>query len=182
MRRPGGTRSPPLVYPPSLTGRRRTLANRYLAAVDPGDRQTLLDELQGRLESERKGMRPVYDEIRFLHALCRAQRQGRFVANLGIRVMEARQARMRPAAPPVDEAQKAREAKERERTRALGRQHLARLRKEAGHERPGRLSIFDRLKPVLVPGTGATGSCRSSKKNRTVRAGIFRGIAGGFVD
>ena len=128
----GGTRSPPLVYPPSLAGRRRTLANRYLAAVDPRNRQALLDELQGRLESERRGMRPVYDELRFLHALCRAQRQGRFVANLGIRVMEARQARMQSAAPAVDEAQKAREAKERERARALGRQHLARIRRKLG--------------------------------------------------
>ena len=132
LRCPEGTRPSPLVYPSCLTGRRRTLANRYLASVDPRDRQALLDELQGRLESERKGMRPVYDELRFLHALCRAQRQGRFVANLGIRVMEARQARMQPAAPAVDEAQKAREAKERERTRAVGRQHLARLRRKLG--------------------------------------------------
>jgi hypothetical protein len=32
----------------------------------------VLDELQGRLESEQKGMKPVYDELRFLHSLCKA--------------------------------------------------------------------------------------------------------------
>ena len=122
----------PLVYPPRLSARQRALANRYLATVEPRDRQALLDELQGRLESEGKGMRPVYDELRFLHALCRAQRQGRFVANLGIRVMEAREARIRPAVPAVDEAQKAREAKEHERALALGRQHLVQLRRKLG--------------------------------------------------
>ena len=122
----------PLIYPPRLTDRQRILANRYLAAVDPPDRQALLDELQGRFESEQKGMRPIYDELRFLHALCRAQRQGRFVANLGIRVMEAREVRMQSTAPVIDEAQKAQARKERERARALGRKQIARLRRKLG--------------------------------------------------
>ncbi len=118
-----------LVYPPRLSVHQKILANRYLAAVEPQYRQALLDELQGRLECESKGMRPVYDALRFLHALCRAQRQGRFVANLGLPVREARR---HPGAPALDEAQQVQAGKERERTLELGRRHLDGMRKRLG--------------------------------------------------
>ena len=35
-------------------------------------------------------MKPVYDEIRFLHFLCRAANKGKFVPNLGIKVRDER--------------------------------------------------------------------------------------------
>tara|TARA_R100000005_G_scaffold94413_1_gene72324 strand:+ start:10076 stop:11332 length:1257 start_codon:yes stop_codon:yes gene_type:complete len=124
--------SPPsdqaLIYPPRLSENQKHLADRYLAMIDPDDRQLVLDELQGRLASEQKGMKPVYDELRFLHSLCKAAQQGEFVPNLGIKVVEARQARAHHAPPPEDEAQKAKTAEERERSQAYGREQLAKLR------------------------------------------------------
>jgi hypothetical protein len=82
-----------LIYPPRLSDNQRLLADRYLAMINPEDRQLVLDELQGRLSSEQKGMKPVYDELRFLHSLCKAAQKGEFVPNLGIKVVEARQER-----------------------------------------------------------------------------------------
>jgi len=117
-----------LIYPPRLSENQKHLADRYLAMIDPDDRQLVLDELQGRLASEQKGMKPVYDELRFLHSLCKAAQQGEFVPNLGIKVVEARQERVHHAPPPEDEAQKARTAEERERSQAYGREQLAKLR------------------------------------------------------
>jgi hypothetical protein len=69
------------------------LADRYLNTVPADVRQSILDELEGRLRSEQKGMRPLYDEMRFLHALCRAAKQGEFIPNLGIKVHDERIAR-----------------------------------------------------------------------------------------
>ena len=88
----------------------------------------MLDELQGRLESEQKGMKPVYDELRFLHSLCKAAQQGEFVPNLGIKVAEARHDRAHHVPPPENEEQKSKAAEERARNQAYGREQLAKLR------------------------------------------------------
>ena len=96
--------------------------------IAPEDRQLVLDELQGRLASEQKGMKPVYDELRFLHSLCRAVQNGEFVFNLGIKVAEARQHSMPPVAPPEDPTQQDQTAEERECSRAYAREQLAKLR------------------------------------------------------
>ena len=117
-----------LVYPPRLSENQKFLANRYLTMIAPEDRQLVLDELQGRLASEQKGMKPVYDELRFLHSLCRAVQNGEFVFNLGIKVAEARQHSMPPVAPPEDPAQQAQTAEERECSQAYAREQLAKLR------------------------------------------------------
>lgn len=117
-----------LIYPPRLSDNQKLLADRYLAMINPEDRQLVLDELQGRLSSEQKGMKPVYDELRFLHSLCKAAQKGEFVPNLGIKVVEARQERASHVRPPEDEAQKAKTAEERERSQAYGREQLAKLR------------------------------------------------------
>lgn len=117
-----------LIYPPRLSDNQKHLADRYLAMIDPDDRQLVLDELQGRLESEQKGMKPVYDELRFLHSLCKAAQQGEFVPNLGIKVAEARQDRAHHVPPPENEEQKSKAAEERARNQAYGREQLAKLR------------------------------------------------------
>jgi len=117
-----------LIYPPRLSENQKHLADRYLAMIDPDDRQLVLDELQGRLESEQKGMKPVYDELRFLHSLCKAAQQGEFVPNLGIKVAEARQDRVLHVPPPENEEQKSKAAEERARNQAYGREQLAKLR------------------------------------------------------
>ena len=75
-----------LVLPPRLKDNQRALAARYLATIPAEQRQSVLDELAGRLEAEQRGAKPVYDELRYLHHLCRQVNQGGFVANLGLKV------------------------------------------------------------------------------------------------
>jgi Helix-turn-helix domain len=117
-----------LVYPPRLSDNQKLLADRYLAMVDPKERQMILDELQGRLASEQKGMAPVYDELRFLHALCKAAQGGHFVPNLGIKVSEARQERISSLTPSDDNDTSEITPGEKERSRAFAREQLAKLR------------------------------------------------------
>jgi len=118
----------PLIYPPRLSDNQKLLADRYLNMIAPEDRQCVLDELQGRLESEQKGMKPVYDELRFLYSLCKAAQKGEFVPNLGIKVAEGRAARVQPSVMPLDPQQEAINAKKRERDRDYGLEQLAKLR------------------------------------------------------
>ncbi|RTZ79070.1 MAG: hypothetical protein DSZ01_04350 [Gammaproteobacteria bacterium] len=97
-------------------------------------RQAVLDELAGRFQAELRGMKPVYDEIRFLARLCELARSGEFHPNLGIKVHEARRAqelgRQRPAqrtasTPKESEA-------EREKRLAEAQRRLADMRKLLG--------------------------------------------------
>ena len=80
----------PLIFPARLSANQKALAEQYLAQHPVALRQVLLDELSGRLQAESYGAKPLYDELRFLHALCRAAKQGDFVPNLGLKVAEAR--------------------------------------------------------------------------------------------
>jgi len=88
-----GEEGKPLVYPGRLCANHRDIANRYLRGLIPAQRQPILDELEGRFQAERKGMKPVYDEISFLIRLCELAKSGDFQPNLGIKVQEARRAR-----------------------------------------------------------------------------------------
>ena len=121
-----------LIYPTRLSDNQKSLADRYLGMVDPDDRQFVLDELQGRLASEQRGMQPVYDELRFLHSLCKAAQRDEFVPNLGIKVAEARlEHRQQPAT--LNDAQKKTETvEEKENSRAYAREQLAILRESLG--------------------------------------------------
>ncbi|MCP4043475.1 MAG: helix-turn-helix domain-containing protein, partial [Gammaproteobacteria bacterium] len=83
----------PLSYPRRLSDNQRELADRYLSIVPPHQRQAILDELEGRIRSERRGMTPLYDELSFLYSLCKALKNGEFESNLGIKVHEERIAR-----------------------------------------------------------------------------------------
>jgi hypothetical protein len=83
----------PLIYPKRLSDNQRELAGRYLSQVSAYQRQLVLDELEGRFRSEKKGMQPLYDEMSFLFSLCKAMKKGEFKENLGIRVREERIAR-----------------------------------------------------------------------------------------
>jgi len=124
--------SPSLIYPKRLSDNQRELADRYLNTVPADERQSILDELEGRLRSEQKGMSPVYDEMRFLHFLCRAANKGEFVPNLGIKVRDERiereKARLRYLKQQEDSLA---EAKRREENRSheSGQQRLAEIRK-----------------------------------------------------
>lgn len=85
----------PLIYPRRLSDNQRELADRYLNKVPPDQRQAILDELEGRIRSEQRGMKPLYDEMRFLNSLCKALKKGEFESNLGIKVHEERRVRER---------------------------------------------------------------------------------------
>ena len=87
----GGVKDPTLVYPKRLGDNQRGIADRYLATVPPVQRQPILDELEGRFLAEKKGMKPIYDEIRFLNSLCRLAKQGKFEPNLGLKVRQRRE-------------------------------------------------------------------------------------------
>ena len=88
---PGGGGGSALVYPERLGDNQRGIADRYLATVPPVQRQPILDELEGRFLAEKKGMKPIYDEIRFLNSLCRLAKQGKFEPNLGLKVRQRRE-------------------------------------------------------------------------------------------
>ncbi len=88
-----GEHGEPLVYPRRLGDNQRNIANRHLFALATEDRQSILDELEGRFQAEQKGMKPVYDEISFLFRLCELMKSGEFVPNLGIKVRDDRRAR-----------------------------------------------------------------------------------------
>ena len=119
-----------LVLPARLKENQRALAARYLATIPAQHRQPVLDELAGRLQAEQQGAKPVYDELRYLHHLCRQVNEGGFVENLGLKVQTERDRRQ-------EEARRVREdaaVRDRERhahtSRARGENALAAIRKQ----------------------------------------------------
>jgi hypothetical protein len=124
----------PLVYPGRLCDNQRDIANRYLRALSPAQRQAILDELEGRFQAERKGMKPVYDEISFLIRLCDLAKSGEFHPNLGIKVRESRRTRedSRHRADRRDTpAAKETEVQRQERM-AIAQERVAAMRKALG--------------------------------------------------
>ena len=124
----------PLVYPRRLSDNQREIADRYLSRLPPASRQAVLDELEGRFQAELRGMKPVYDEIRFLARLCELARSGEFHPNLGIKVREARRAQelsQQRAAQMAASTPKETEA-EREKRMAEAQRRLADMRKLLG--------------------------------------------------
>lgn len=130
-----GEDNQPLVYPTRLCDNHREMAARYLSALAPEQRQPILDELEGRFLAEAKGMKPVYDEISFLHALCKLMRQGKFQPNLGIKVCNRRHERKKASveASQIKLHQPPGETDEqRQQRRASGRKHIAEIQKMFG--------------------------------------------------
>ena len=123
-----------LIYPGRLLGDQLDVANRYLANLEPLDRQPVLDELEGRFQAEAQGMSPLYDELRFLHALCRAVKSGSFEANLGIKVRSQRQKREHEARAQVHKATEVQADSEetQEHSRELARNNVAKMREVLG--------------------------------------------------
>ncbi|MCG8060567.1 MAG: STY4528 family pathogenicity island replication protein [Candidatus Thiodiazotropha endolucinida] len=125
----------PLVYPKRLCDNHREIAARYLSALAPEQRQPILDELEGRFRAETKGMKPVYDEISFLHSLCKLTRQGKFQPNLGIKVRDGRRAgkRLECKGPATNPARSSKETDEqRQKRKAASQAHIAEMRSLLG--------------------------------------------------
>jgi len=129
--RPSSVTSPTndLIFPNRLTDNQRTLAIQYLSQVPVALHQPVLDELAGRLQAETRGAKPLYDELRFFYALCRAANAGTFMPNLGLAVADARtrnqQARTESSEPPQTPA-------ERDAVRAMAAQQLALIQQTLG--------------------------------------------------
>src|SRR6056297_1098471 len=121
-----------LVFPRHLNRAHRTLALKYLDKVPAAERQVVLDELEGRIQAEKRGARPLWDVMGYLARLCQRAEIGEFNANLGIPVAEARQKLARPpeqsavpdpsGLPPLD--------------REKAREQIQRLREIVGRSRP----------------------------------------------
>jgi len=94
-------RGEPLTYPSRFSANQCDLAGRHLAAAPAELRQRILDETEGRIRAERRGMPVVYDDLRFLASLCRAALKGEFQANLAFGVEAEREARARERERPV---------------------------------------------------------------------------------
>lgn len=105
-----------LVYPKRLSANQRAIAARFLEQVPSARRQPVLDELEGRLRAEAQGARPVYDELRYLHELCRQATNGGFQSNLGLKVRDERDERAKLAEQHRNEA-RAREDERRQRAK-----------------------------------------------------------------
>jgi len=126
-----------LVYPRRLCGNYHQVATRYLKGLTPEQRQPILDELEGRFLAETKGMKPVYDEIRFLYSLCQLTRQGKFRPNLGIKVRDQRiqQDKSRKETSTNNSEQPPSQSDEqRKQRKASGLKHLAEMRRIIGQK------------------------------------------------
>jgi hypothetical protein len=134
-----GENDQPLVYPPRLCDNHREIAARYLSVLAPEQRQPVLDELAGRFLAEAKGMKPVYDSLSFLHALCKQMGQGKFQPNLGIKVRDGRQERKKTdqGISPTGSSQLPRATDEQRRKRKVaGKAQIAEMRKLLGMRAP----------------------------------------------
>lgn len=83
--------TPALHFPQRLSANHEAIALMYLEHLPPNRRQSVLDELEGRLRAERHGAPAVYDPLRFLKKLCDAVASGDFVENLGVAVRAERE-------------------------------------------------------------------------------------------
>jgi hypothetical protein len=130
-----GEDNQPLVYPARLSDNHREIAARYLSALAPEQRQPVLDELEGRFQAEGKGMNPVYDELSFLNSLCKKMRRGKFLPNLGVKVLDRRRKRQTARSESSQRTlpQPPRETDEqRQQRRASGLKHIAEMKKMMG--------------------------------------------------
>ena len=129
-----------LIFPPRLKANQRALAARYLATVPAEHRQSVLDELAGRLQAEQHGAKPVYDELRYLHHLCKQVNRGGFVENLGLKVQTERERRRVEAECLREEAATRNQERTAPASRSRGENALAEIRKQLKLPPPGRKS------------------------------------------
>ena len=130
-----GENNQPLIYPARLCDNHQEIAARYLSALVPDQRQPILDELEGRFRAEKKGMKPVYDEISFLHSLCKQMKLGKFQPNLGIRVRNKRRESNNtdPRMPPMKSERLPKETDEQQQKRmAAGKAQIGEMRRILG--------------------------------------------------
>tara|TARA_R110002073_G_scaffold307726_1_gene477465 strand:- start:2354 stop:2761 length:408 start_codon:yes stop_codon:yes gene_type:complete len=121
-----------LIFPRRLTDNQRTLALQYLTPIPTELHQPLLDELAGRVQAETQGAKPLYDELRFFYALCRAARAGTFVPNLGLKVADARNRKNADTLLPAEPPPAPRTEAERDALRQTAAEQLALIQQTLG--------------------------------------------------
>lgn len=121
-----------LFVPARLKDNQRALAARYLATIPVEQRQSVLDELAGRLEAEKRGATPIYDELRYLHRLCVRVKRGHFAANLALKVQDERERRRLETERAREDATAREPTPEAPATRARGESAIAEMRKRLG--------------------------------------------------
>ena len=122
-----------LIYPRRLIADQRELAAGYLERVPAEQRQSVLDELEGRIRAEKHGAKPVYDELRYLHHLCTQVKAGGFHPNLGLKVQGERARRAQEGETRRQTARTREENRHRPRARiASGESPFAEARKVLG--------------------------------------------------
>jgi hypothetical protein len=131
---PATPQSGELIFPLRLTDNQRTLAVQYLSQLPDALHQPLLDELAGRLQAETQGAKPLYDELRFFYALCRAARAGTFVPNLGLKIAHARNRPQSSAVSSSEPEPRPRTEAEREALRKTAAEQLALIQQTLGRE------------------------------------------------
>ena len=92
----------------------------------------VLDELEGRLQNERYGAKPVYDEVRYLHRLCTAVNRGGFNPNLALKVQAERERRRRDEEHQREEAAARKREREARAARPKGPNPIEEIRKKLG--------------------------------------------------
>jgi hypothetical protein len=122
-----------LIYPRRLVADQRELAAGYLERVPAEQRQSVLDELEGRIRAEKHGAKPVYDELRYLHHLCTQVKAGGFHPNLALKVQGERARRAQEGEKRRQTARTREEDHHRPRARtAAGESPFAEARKVLG--------------------------------------------------
>lgn len=80
-----------LHFPPRISANERNLAMMYLNSIDDSQRQDVLDEWHGRLNTGNKRGNPIDNPIGYLAVLCQRAKSGAFQLTIGLRIREARE-------------------------------------------------------------------------------------------
>lgn len=103
-----------LFFPDGLSANERDLALMYLKPIPLGQRQDVLDEWNGRLQSAINRNAPIDNPIGYLATLCRRFKSGEFQLTIGLRVRDKREQKHKQA-----EAEKRRSELEQKRQQEI---------------------------------------------------------------
>ena len=103
-----------LFFPDGLSANERDLALMYLKPIPLSQRQDVLDEWNGRLQSAINRNSPIDNPIGYLATLCRRAKSGEFQLTIGLRVRDKREQKHKQA-----EAEKRRSELEQQRQQEI---------------------------------------------------------------
>ena len=103
-----------LYFPDGISANERDLALMYLKPIPLDQRQDVLDEWNGRLQSATNRNAPIDNPIGYLATLCRRAKSGEFQLTIGLRIRDKREQRHKQA-----EAEKRRSELEQQRQQEI---------------------------------------------------------------